>query len=289
MELLVVIAIIAVVVGLLLPAVQKVREAAARVQCANNLKQIGLAFHYHHDTYHCFPSGGSVPGAPRAMNGGTPALYNAQWWGWCYQLLPFIEQDNLWLLPAGQEATILATPPRLYWCPARGRQEVVAGIGINDYAGNGGSYGHWFSLGPPTNSLDGPLTPFTGPAVSLANITDGTAHTLLVGEKWIYYPWYNDRAGQCIDNEGWTDGWDNDTICFSGNWTPPAPAGIVVPLSDRQPGDFCGFIFGSAHTGGFQGVFCDGSVHFIPFAIEPAHWSYLCSENDGQTVNEMDF
>jgi prepilin-type N-terminal cleavage/methylation domain-containing protein len=288
-ELLVVIAIIAILIGLLLPAVQKVREAAARIQCTNNLKQIGLAFHYHHDTYHVFPSGGNIPGIPRTMNGNMPAIYDAQNWGWCYQILPFLEQTNLWQLPSGQDATIIALPPSLYLCPSRGRPAVVAGIGITDYAGNGGSYGYTSSFTQPTNSLDGPLTPYVGPAVSFATITDGTANTLLVGEKWLYYPWYNERAGQCIDNEGWTAGWDNDTICFSGTRRYPAPNGIVVPQPDRQIGDFCGFLFGSAHTGGFLGTFCDGSVHFIAFGIDPTNWYNLCSENDGQTVNEAGF
>src|SRR5271165_3673703 len=105
-ELLVVIAIIGILIGLLLPAVQKVREAANRVRCANNLKQMGLAFHNHQDTYGCLPSGGLGWWQNRNVVSGIPAIYDTQTWGWGYQILPFIEQDNLYRLPSGQEGTI---------------------------------------------------------------------------------------------------------------------------------------------------------------------------------------
>ena len=142
--------------------------------------------------------------------GGTPANYTSQGWGWCYQLLPFIEMDLLWSLPAGQEATIIATPPKVFLCPTRGRTPVIQGIGVNDYAGNGGSYGTWSSLTQPLNSLDGAITPTGGQPINFASITDGTSTTMLVGEKWLYYQWYDFRttgAETCIDNEGWCNGW----------------------------------------------------------------------------------
>jgi prepilin-type N-terminal cleavage/methylation domain-containing protein/prepilin-type processing-associated H-X9-DG protein len=98
-ELLVVIAIIGVLIALLLPAVQKVREAASRTQCANNLKQIGLAIHNFHDTYGVFPNQGGQSWTGIAYDqSGTPLGYKYQTAGWLYQILPFIEQDNLWKL-----------------------------------------------------------------------------------------------------------------------------------------------------------------------------------------------
>src|SRR5262252_1228415 len=102
-EVLVVIAIIAVMVGLLLPAVQKVREAANRISCQNNLKQMGLAFHMHHDQLGAFPTGGWIAYLPPNYNGGMPAVGKDQQAGWAFQILPFIEADNTW--KGGQATT----------------------------------------------------------------------------------------------------------------------------------------------------------------------------------------
>src|SRR5438105_15674120 len=104
-ELLVVIAIIAILIGLLLPAVQKVREAAARVQCGNNLKQIGIACHAHESVYRLLPDSGGGWWLPRSKTaGGTPQVTPNQDWGWAYQLLPYIEQNNVWSLPNDTDA-----------------------------------------------------------------------------------------------------------------------------------------------------------------------------------------
>ena len=279
-ELLVVIAIIAILIGLLLPAVQKVREAAARTKCVNNLKQIGLAFHAHHDSRGAFPGGGGSPGAARTMIGSTPADYTTQNWGWLYQILPYVEQNNLYMVPT--DSTIIASPPTLYLCPTRGRNPVTSNIGVNDYAGNGGTAGTWGSLNSSGNSLDGPLCPVGAGKVTFASITDGTANTLMVGEKWVYFQWWNQTNGQCIDNEGWANGWDNDGICY---YTSAGSPTITQPQNDFQTGSWCGYVWGSAHTTGFANVFCDGSVHFTPYSIDNTTWKNICSMNDGNVVN----
>jgi prepilin-type N-terminal cleavage/methylation domain-containing protein/prepilin-type processing-associated H-X9-DG protein len=128
-ELLVVIAIIGVLIGLLLPAVQKVREAAARAQCVNNLKQIGIALHNYHDTYSKFPPG-YIDGQTNPND--TPDLDMGPGWGWAALLLPFVEQQNLFNqinfsqgITNGNNATIAQMPLKIYQCPSDGYQQPV--------------------------------------------------------------------------------------------------------------------------------------------------------------------
>src|SRR5262245_55897453 len=144
-ELLVVIAIIAILIGLLLPAVQKVREAAARMKCQNNLKQMALACHNHHDAVGILPTGGlqdyyggrAGPNAP-PWNAASPltALGAQQPWNWMYQILPYVEQDNDF--NQGTSTAVRTTPVGLYNCPSRRPPTVVGAFILHDYAGNAG-------------------------------------------------------------------------------------------------------------------------------------------------------
>ena len=240
-ELLVVIAIIAILIGLRLPAVQKVREAASRASCGNNLHQIGVAFHAHHDTFGVFPSGGTPYGNPRSWSGTTPANYTRQTWSWGYQILPYIEGGNQWSDPSDQVAA--GVPVKVYFCPSR--RSPVALVGgpwqsqaypraMGDYAGNAGTSSHnGDGGGRYGDGLDG-LVPQTGlTTVSLTTIDDGAAYTLLVGEKRMNLAYVTTKC-QPDDNDGFVGGFQDDVVRWGA--FPPAPD-LREPLAQiLQPG-----------------------------------------------------
>ncbi|MEQ1828560.1 MAG: DUF1559 domain-containing protein [Pirellula sp.] len=282
-ELLVVIAIIGILVGLLLPAVQAAREAARRMSCSNNLKQISLSLHNYHDTYNKFPSGQYYcrPGIVCDANNRQTWL---QGWGWTASILPFIEQGNLGRqlnyglnLYDPLNLPIIRTPMPIFQCPSDGsrRAEVppagVAAdtrrIATSNYCGNGGSFANSFE----SNSVTAPAgygaqdQNWTNGVLrrdskhKFGDITDGTSNTILVGEVTHYnFTWDPTMYGM----------WDppSGTACCTlamvrhGNQrlNPPPTASVVV----RREG------FHSYHTGGAQFSFCDGSVHFISQNID---------------------
>jgi prepilin-type N-terminal cleavage/methylation domain-containing protein len=295
-ELLVVIAIIAVLIGLLLPAVQKARESAARSACQNNLKQMGLAFHMHDSNYGVFPTGGGAWTANRVWSGNFPGNYLTQTWGWGYQILPFIEEQNLYMIPPGTlppDATagpygdieVASTPIKTYICPSlrgptifpysqAGWSPSVGKRATGDYVGNGGTY---------SGTNDGPLVPL-GQTVSFNGISNGTSNVLLIGEKYV------DRAlatsgSDCNDDQGWTDGWDNDTICFA---QAANPGTTDVPQLDGNSGT-CGFLFGGPHTAGIQVVLCDGSVRSVSYSVNAGPWLIFCQRNSGKVLDWTSF
>jgi prepilin-type N-terminal cleavage/methylation domain-containing protein/prepilin-type processing-associated H-X9-DG protein len=267
-ELLVVIAIIAVLIGLLLPAVQKVRQAAARMQCTNHLKQMGLGFHNHHDSVGAFPHGGTnLPGES------TAPPNDRTMWSWCYQLLPFIEQEPLH--KNSSLTTLETTPIRLYYCPARRSAALYHGKNKVDYAGNAGSDGNYGSNGVITRP------PATAPC-RLADIRDGTSNTVLVAEKQMNH----DMFGKTIDdNEScFRPGWNGDWEVYRVGTTSQTPAQDFGLPGDTTPSHR----FGSAHPSGFNVLFADGSVRHVRYSINGTTWQRACVRNDGQSFNMSD-
>jgi prepilin-type processing-associated H-X9-DG protein len=285
---LVVIAIIAILIGLLLPAVQKVREAASRIKCANNLKQIGLAAHNHHDTYGFLPTGGwgwQWVGSPeRGADRNQPG-------GWAFTILPFVEQKPLSDLTgkAGTDQRV-GTGVSIYTCPSRRAtgafnnstnysyffptSATATGTTIppklarGDYAANCGSANQDENgAGPSTlaqgdnPSYWGSTSQFTGviyqrSQIRFTDIINGTSNVYLIGEKYVNPDHYTNGQDPG-DNENYYVGFDNDTHRCTAN----------PPLQDRR-GLTDTLRFGSNHVGGLNMVYCDGSVQFVTYNVD---------------------
>jgi prepilin-type N-terminal cleavage/methylation domain-containing protein/prepilin-type processing-associated H-X9-DG protein len=293
-ELLVVIAIIAVLIGLLLPAIQKVREAANRAKCQNNLKQIGLACHSYNDANQAFP----YATKPDQAWGGTPPGYETQF----IPLLPYLEQQalyqqlyNLAVTNQGDmgqpffgcgstPGSDIATPLAVLACPSDQLPSPPTTflsmaswyLGLTSYVGN--------AQGVAAD--DGVFVSSVNPPVSLLGITDGTSNTILFGERSSYDPnwpayqaavpsWQNVSLYAWISAWGTSVGggpWGNGT--YSLNQTLPPPWGAYTIYSRSQT-------YGSGHTQGANFAFCDGSVRFISNAINNA-----ATLTDGETLLE---
>ena len=280
-ELLVVIAIIAILIALLVPAVQQVREAAARAHCSNNLKQMGIAFHNHHDTHKILPSGGwGWNWVGDATRGAGPA----QPGGWIYHILPFVEQRQVYALSVNKAGAIqmIQTPLSIFNCPSRRTGGPFNGGGTyhnfggftmtqsarTDYAACCGDNAPDEIFGGPASLAQGDSPAYTWPGtgpfngvvfqrskVRLVDIQRGTSNTFMVGEKYLNLNNYYNGSDPG-DNENMYVGFDND-ISRSSDYPP---------LQDRK-GYTNTFCFGSGHTAGFNMCMCDGSVQFITYNV----------------------
>ncbi|GIW96925.1 MAG: prepilin-type N-terminal cleavage/methylation domain-containing protein [Pirellulaceae bacterium] len=353
-ELLVVIAIIGILVGLLLPAVQAAREAARRMQCSNNLKQIGLAILNFESAYKQIPPGPydgdpRLPGmqyneAPGQYEGSTccNAAHPNGWSQW-FKILPFMEQTNVYNLAKFDTAPVHSTGERAaidpdyngenavaralipsYYCPSRRGPTAYgsAQFGRCDYAGCAGFYqgeimengtqSGWdppiwqpqipdppLGLGPRRNertvenfgNVGGRKGYFVwaaqGAKRRLGDVIDGTSNSIMCAEKALPSNRHGSDGG---DNERWNNaGWDEDVL----RWHFP-------PMADNDPrnrpyrdmvnqtGTVWRRYFGSAHPGGLNAVFGDGSVRFASFNVDATVWMYSCVIDDGQVVQTLE-
>jgi prepilin-type N-terminal cleavage/methylation domain-containing protein/prepilin-type processing-associated H-X9-DG protein len=288
-ELLVVIAIIAILIGLLLPAVQKVREAAARAKCANNLKQIGLATHNYHDV-----NGFLVPSWL-----GDNAYDPDGWASWAVLLLPFLEQNqifqlwNLTQLASTQPPAAYQQQLSVYLCPSRPPPVlsvgdfVSAGGGLSDYAACFGmaadgsnSNGAIIPVARMAQSVNGTQlkVPWRG-QLTLLSITDGTSNTLMFGEKHIRP---NSLRGKNEDRSVF--GSQNNAIRrMAGIDSGSADVRPLRPSND-QNGALANSSFGGPHPGVCQFVFCDGRVQPVKLSVSLQTLTNLIIRNDGQIL-----
>jgi prepilin-type N-terminal cleavage/methylation domain-containing protein/prepilin-type processing-associated H-X9-DG protein len=307
-ELLVVIAIIAILIGLLLPAVQKVRDAAARIKCANNLKQMGIALHAYHDALNTFP--------PAHNNTESPYNTPQGWypyWSWMARVMPFYEQDNLhrqaddwaksgalteyrwwpwggfWLSPPSPANPALGTANKIFQCPGDTRSELVTRVDFGGgnmvpvaftaYLGVSGISGD--------NSGDRSGIFAVNRTSRIADITDGTSNTLMVGERPpssdLYYGWWFAGAGYDGSGTGDVVMGARELRYASALGCPPTKVGL-------QPGrssEFCDQAhFWSAHSGGCNFVMGDGSVRFVTYNADTI-LPQLCTRDGGEVVSDF--
>jgi prepilin-type N-terminal cleavage/methylation domain-containing protein/prepilin-type processing-associated H-X9-DG protein len=287
-ELLVVIAIIAILIGLLLPAVQKVREAAARIKCQNNLKQIGLALHNYHDRTGRLPPGYSDFGPwPQADQG--PG------WGWAAFILADLEQDNLqrqinFQLNVGDPVNAAArtTFLKIFECPSDPSSDttfVVTDGGSKSWELAKGNY-------VACNGNDG-VDDFSTPAHTgafvrgmrgyrFAEIRDGLSNTFLIGERCTtmsYSTWVGFPTGALDPSIRAPGTFSGGSALVLGHCGPHLPNDSIVTDADAMS---------SGHTGGVQFLYGDGSVRMIGNTISQTVYDALATRNGSEVVGSYE-
>lgn len=328
MELLVVITIIGILIALLLPAVQAAREAARCLQCANNVKQLGLAMLNFENANGRFPPGGWGYGWVGDPDRGTGL---EQPGGWIFCTLPQLDQLNLYMLGSDGDPEnwtqkqrdgtkkIIETPLSITICPSRRSAKTypfcaaqpyccsgsVTSCAKSDYAACAGD--QYMPEGGP-NSGRGPLnlpdgraytrlrrwdnsddatnSPATGISyrrsmIKIADITDGTSNTYMLGEKYMNSDTYL-TGTDGNDNEQMYSGYDCDI--FRSTYYSSSQGPTHVPVRD-QPGIAGLLSFGSAHAAGVNMAFCDGSVQVIGYSIAPIVHKNLGNRKDGKVID----
>ena len=294
-ELLVVIAIIAILISLLLPAVQQSREAARRTQCKNNLKQIGLAMHNYHDVYGTFPNVncGGIEYSP--LRGSS--LFAS--------ILPMVDGAsafNLYDFTKGNadpvNELVVSQHLPFYLCPTAPMRRSVpgcdadAGRAPGNYAVCIGSQDfnpYWSFYGLPRPTLDGAIvyTDSTPGRTKFRDITDGTTNTLLIGETAYNLPDYLFSSGDCLGESRysftyWSNPYPGSTGCTTEHDFNPrdvADDGVFDPNWTHS--------FRSDHEGGVQFTLADGSVHFISENIDANLFDALATRAGGEVVGEF--
>lgn len=285
-ELLVVIAIIGVLMALMLPAVQAVRESARRTQCQNHLKQIAIGSLAHNTQWEYYPNAGGHWSAGRSKStSGAPYTANRQSWGAFYQVLPFIEQKAIY--ENTNDQAVAEAVIKIYFCPSRRKPQALPGFprsglagsslrGAIDYAGSGGSGPDIFPNSPSFSGQNGIIIPRNDPTagilnetITIASMKDGASNVVMYGERS-----FNTRSTSqgADENDGYFDGWDWDTIRWS----------YQVPLPDRQDDLFDRIRrFGSSHSSGCNFAMADGSVKMIGYNVGAQVFMQVTRRADG--------
>ncbi|HEX4612963.1 MAG TPA: DUF1559 domain-containing protein [Urbifossiella sp.] len=285
-ELLVVVAIVAVLIGLTLPAVQRVREAANRAACQNNLRQLGLALHGFSTDQNALPSNGGWDGKQTIKDSSEKpfspqttiySLKTTFTWGvgdpargpkdqtgsWFFSVLPYVEQQAVY------RAQSASTPLPLLICPAR-RIAVALPTANDEYGSYNGGGLLWPKVDYAGNRFAFPDRPFQ---VRLADMTDGTSNTLLAGEK-------------SMDPRAYTSGsWYWDEPYFLGGTDSHARRGLA--LWPDAPDVVVQQNWGAAHPGAAQFLLGDGSVRSVAYGCPPNHILALLTIASGETVPDF--
>jgi prepilin-type N-terminal cleavage/methylation domain-containing protein len=295
-ELLVVIAVIGLLVALLLPAVQAAREAGRRAQCINNLRQMGLGMHNHHDVHRNFPFGGA------GVDLRIPANRPLNCLSWGAAILPGIEQQPLFNQIDQNETYLHAdnvapgqTLLPVFLCPTTpggdthkpngDEQSSPIRYAVTHYGGNNGERSlrcypatNCQNNYPGSNEGRGVLLLSSQRRLGMKDVTDGTSHTILIGEApdglhsiWIGHKNFFDQSAPISERTSVSPTWQ-----------------ACAPVLASKPGRFCDFgqEFGSYHTGGAQFLLVDGSAHFVASNVAPAIVAALLSRSGGEVVSD---